>query len=1112
MEIYKSKSIFCKTQTSEKKRMAYLCFGIFLIALVFSFPVFAADPVAIIHDVNGKASGAWQTTPNLSINITANATNLDSWNLSVHNATDIVNSTNETSAKNETSVTLSVPLDGNYTINLTVVNSTGGNSSAIFSLGVDNATPQVTVSSPASNTSQANKTLTIDFTVTETNLNYTNISIYNSTGGIVNSTNISTAGSKEVNLSVALDGVYSVNVTSYDLAGHATSTVNTNLTIDTTDPIIAINLPANDSILTSKIITVNLTVTEENLNNTNLSVFYTNGTLANSTQNASTGNYTVELSVPTDGVYNITATSYDLLGHLATTSNTNISIDSTAPTVNLILNDTSPIRLGNVTFTLDFSEEMNQSVNATVQFNTSAYNVTAVGWINETQWQGWYDFNASTAEGSYIVNITGAKDLNGNTMVPDVSNTFIFDRTAPTVSLTLSDPTPTKAGNVTFTLDFSEDMDQNINATVQIKNASTYNVTAIGWTNSTRWTGYSVFTTSTGDGNYTVNITAAKDLASNTMAQNIANRFILDTVAPQINLTLNSTLVQVNESINVTCTATDNLDDSPNVSYNNASTSAPGVGRINCTVLDNAGNTNTTSRTYIVNDTGIIILNDNVSVNENQTQVIVTANNSNSNITVPGSVTNSTLDLSAITEISEDEVTVTTNGSISVSANTSVGVVEVQIPSNVTVNASTNWTGVINLPKIAASTTVAVTPDSGKTATVSVVVEIGAGNVTLMFDKAIRLLIPGQAGKYAGFYRNGAFTKIATACSNDSQEAGDNLTAGGDCKIDSGLDLVIWTKHFTSFVTYSQANTPSGSTGRTSSGSSSFSSSVGSATVFWTLTKPVENDDFAAGYTTTLAERQRLSFVVGNETHTAGIINLTSNRIVVNVSSTPQQIELYPGDSAKLDVNADSYYDIYIKLNSIDSNRSIASLTIKSVYEKMPSLVEPPAIVPPAEVTTPPAAIPQTCAQGEMKCESGELQQCENGNWQTIELCLNGCATNPYSCIKPKTPDENPPLFQVGLLIILLVLAALAVIVSRGKRKERGLLENKPLSTHKEILHSKVTDLEQRVSKLEKKGENMANVRLVVEEIKQDLSAGLHYIAEGRLEALSRELAFIEAV
>ncbi|MFA5230097.1 MAG: hypothetical protein WC422_01455 [Candidatus Paceibacterota bacterium] len=71
------------------------------------------------------------------------------------------------------------------------------------------------------------------------------------------------------------------------------------------------------------------------------------------------------------------------------------------------------------------------------------------------------------------------------------------------------------------------------------------------------------------------------------------------------------------------------------------------------------------------------------------------------------------------------------------------------------------------------------------------VIEVGYGDTKLTFDKAVRILIPGQAGKYIGYSRAGNFYQITTNCSADSQEVGDALPAEGDCKKDVGADLVV---------------------------------------------------------------------------------------------------------------------------------------------------------------------------------------------------------------------------------------------------------------------------------------------------------------------------------
>jgi len=186
----------------------------------------------------------------------------------------------------------------------------------------------------------------------------------------------------------------------------------------------------------------------------------------------------------------------------------------------------------------------------------------------------------------------------------------------------------------------------------------------------------------------------------------------------------------------------------------------------------------------------------------------------------------------------EDEVTVTVDGDIEATIDVSSFInddgdgdipkitinsddAEVDIPTT-KVTGPSGWNGIIAAPTV---TTVTLPDISGETLTTSAAIEIGYSSDKLSFDNAVRILLPGQAGKRAGYSRPGtAFTEITSICSSDSQAAGDALGADGECKIDVGLDLVIWTKHFTKFVAYTQT------TNSTSTSSSSSSSNSGGGT------------------------------------------------------------------------------------------------------------------------------------------------------------------------------------------------------------------------------------------------------------------------------------------
>ncbi|CAK4839794.1 unnamed protein product [Aphanomyces euteiches] len=171
-------------------------------------------------------------------------------------------------------------------------------------------------------------------------------------------------------------------------------------------------------------------------------------------------------------------------------------------------------------------------------------------------------------------------------------------------------------------------------------------------------------------------------------------------------------------------------------------------------------------------------------------------------ITIPASVTNAEIVVTTTTAGSSKEVTLPL---VEVQADTTLGIVSVTIPDGTKITAPANWDGTIKLPQVLSNSSVAI-----NSSIVSSVVEVGSTDVSLTFDRAVRLLIPNQGGKKAGFVRNGIFTEITGTVTADTQAAADNeIAAGGDAKITIGSDLVIWTKHFTQFVSFTQVDSTS---------------------------------------------------------------------------------------------------------------------------------------------------------------------------------------------------------------------------------------------------------------------------------------------------------------
>ncbi|MBN2094797.1 MAG: S-layer family protein [Candidatus Aenigmarchaeota archaeon] len=948
-----------------------------------------------------------------------------------------------------------------------------------------------------------NVTFTVDFS-TAMNTS-SNVSVLVSNASSYNVTPIGWANSTRwtswynFNASTG-DGVYQVHITgAVDSDGNPVSEDSSNYFIlDTTNPAISITSPINNSVSSTQVIEINLTLTEANLDYTNISLINAStGIVVNSTTSTSTGAYSVYLSAYEDGAYNITAVSYDLAGNTNTVTTSNITVDAEGPSITVI----SPASGA-------YQNTLAISVNLTV--TDTSLNYTNVSVYNSTG--GLVYSNSSSANGNYLLTLYASGE--GAYYITAVAYDTSGRNSSESVNITLDITSPAAAissinGNASG--DWTRSRTLLVTATAGDANIQSWLLSAYNSTGnlsssangSTSFGPSDVSLIVQRDGNYNVTLNVT-DRAGNSNVSSFTIR--VDATAPHlITLTLNATIVNVNDSIEITCSALDNVDANVSTVNTSVDTSAPGVFRVNCTATDDAGNTNTTSVGYVVLGGSAAILTENVTVNSTETTLVVPESNNDTHISVPSDITNASIDLGILLNDTGTDRYAILNGSINVSANTSEGIVEVFIPANTTINGSSGWSGEVDLPEIAADGSVTVTPDSGKTATVSKVVELGSGSVHLVFTRAVRILIPGEAGKYAGYYRDGTFTKITATCANDSQDSGDALAYGSDCKIDSGNDLVVWTKHFTSFVTYTQADLP----GSPSSGPRS-SSVTGTSSGYWYGTHTVSKESMAAGYTTILRYRHRLKLNISDEVHYVGVVNTTTEMAILNVSSDPIQVILPIGDDAKIDLDGDYYYDLYIKLNGIEATTT--NITLKEIHEYFGASGGTVANTTPQvqpEEKPPIYGGPKvdSCRSGAHRCIDSEFQECRAGTWVTVELCIGGCDSSGNGCVSVNRAPESQPAWGAFALVLLLLAVALVLVISK-----RPKVSEKHTEHHPQITHSKFVDVQGRIAKLESKGHNVSRMNGILEEIRQDISSGLHYIAEGRLEILSREVEFLEGL
>ena len=164
----------------------------------------------------------------------------------------------------------------------------------------------------------------------------------------------------------------------------------------------------------------------------------------------------------------------------------------------------------------------------------------------------------------------------------------------------------------------------------------------------------------------------------------------------------------------------------------------------------------------------------------------------------------------ASTTVSTQTTLTGSDGGVSVSAT---------IPAGTVVTGDASWDGTIEAPT-ASSTSLSL---DGSTVTTDSAVEVGSSKYDLLFSAPVELTFTGEAGKKVGFYdAAGTFSEITENCDGVGTPTvgGHDLATtspGEACKIDSGSDLVVWTTHFSTFVTYTSVPnapiiTPDGAT------------------------------------------------------------------------------------------------------------------------------------------------------------------------------------------------------------------------------------------------------------------------------------------------------------
>jgi len=682
-------------------------------------------------------------------------------------------------------------------------------------------------------------------------------------------------------------------------AGNWSARQSFNTPADMTRPNITLNSPVDGYNSSSYTITFNVTVADANLTNVSLwGNWSANGWHLNETNTTGiNGTYIFEknLTAYGDGSYTWMISARDNSTNLQNSSIRTFLIDTINPNINIITpeNNTNSTENGlDINYTVsDANLESCWYSNDTYAGNeslTCGDNITSVAW----------------AEGQHNITIW-ANDSAGNENSSSVS--FMIDSINPAINITYP------INNITYsvnTLDINYTIsDANLQSCWYSNDTYSGNVTLTGCANitSVAWA----------EGQHNVTI-YANDTFGNINNSKVV--FRVDTIAPAINITspVNNTN-STDNILDVKYTVSDaNLESCwySNDTYagnesltcgDNITSVAWAEGQHNVTIWanDTIGNKSSSSITFMI-DTIAPAINitspvNNTNSTENGLDINYTVSDANlqscwySNDTYSGNVTltgcaNITL---VIWAEGQHNVTIYVNDSF---GNKNSSFVRFTIDTNAPI---------INL----------ISPANGSSWTSSSTVifsynvsDVGIANCSLIINNSV-----DQTDNSVGEDTTQTFTK---SLSNADYNWSVNCT-----------DYVGYTNKSSSYsLTVSYIAPANGGNGGNGGGG-------GTTTTYWTSTYIIKDEQLAEGYTKELSVKQRLKISINKTEHYVGVVKLTNESVIVNITSSPQQAVLFINQTKKFDVAGDGFYDLLVRLNNITENK--ANLTIMKIYEKI---------------------------------------------------------------------------------------------------------------------------------------------------------------------------------
>jgi hypothetical protein len=373
--------------------------------------------------------------------------------------------------------------DGVHSITLVGYDQVGNSANVSITVTVDNTPPVASILSPK-NASYVCRNIDVTFIAQSIALKNASITIGDEYK------NVTGMNSVPFDTTQLVDGVYTVKLLVYDLAGNEAE-ASIMITIDNTKPIAHISYPANNSYVRG-IVNLNFTFADSNLENASL--LLDDQFLANVT---SVTSYAWNTATTTDGSHRLTLLVSDKAGNVETVEAT-VIVDNRPPSGGILAPSSGTYVRGTINVTCYGNDVNLEQTILFIDGYVPLYNWTTSG-THATAWD-----TTKYSDGTHTIWLM-IYDKAGNEFVTTTSVTV--DNTPPSVSINF----PSKNGtsltgtvNINYT---ATDNNQIATLILMIDNMQTKiypNQTSYQWD-----------TTKLADGNHTIRIIAT-DMAGNT--------------------------------------------------------------------------------------------------------------------------------------------------------------------------------------------------------------------------------------------------------------------------------------------------------------------------------------------------------------------------------------------------------------------------------------------------------------------------------------------------------------------------------------------------------------------------------------------------------------------